>query len=41
MINIFNTLFVTMFGLGKIRFIPGTFGSFSNNSYFIPVFSYT
>ena len=27
MINIFNTLFVTMFGLGKIRFIPGTFGS--------------
>ena len=27
MINIFNTLFVTMFGLGKIRFFPGTFGS--------------
>jgi phosphatidylglycerophosphatase A len=27
MINIFNTLFVTMFGLGKIRLIPGTFGS--------------
>ena len=23
----FNTLFVTMFGLGKIRFFPGTFGS--------------
>ena len=27
MINTLNTLFVTMFGLGKIRFIPGTFGS--------------
>jgi len=25
--NIFNTLFVTIFGLGKIKFIPGTFGS--------------
>tara|TARA_B100001115_G_scaffold129982_1_gene97900 strand:- start:117 stop:620 length:504 start_codon:yes stop_codon:yes gene_type:complete len=27
MIKIFNTLFVTMFGLGKIPRIPGTFGS--------------
>ena len=27
MIKIFNSLFVTMFGLGKIRFIPGTIGS--------------
>ena len=27
MIKIFNTLLVTMFGLGKIKFIPGTFGS--------------
>ena len=27
MIKKFNSLFVTMFGLGKIRFIPGTFGS--------------
>ena len=27
MINKLNTLFVTMFGLGKIRVIPGTFGS--------------
>ena len=27
MIKIFNTLFVTMFGLGKIPIIPGTFGS--------------
>ena len=27
MIKLFNSLFVTMFGLGKIKFIPGTFGS--------------
>lgn len=27
MIKTFNTLFVTMFGLGKIKKIPGTFGS--------------
>ena len=27
MIKNFNSLFVTMFNLGKIRFIPGTFGS--------------
>jgi phosphatidylglycerophosphatase A len=27
MIKIFNFLFVTMFGLGKIKFIPGTIGS--------------
>ena len=27
MIKVFNTLFVTMFGLGKIPKIPGTFGS--------------
>ena len=27
MINKLNFLFVTIFGLGKIRFIPGTFGS--------------
>ncbi len=27
MINIINTLFVTMFGLGKVPKIPGTFGS--------------
>ena len=27
MINSFNSLFVTMFGLGKIKFIPGSFGS--------------
>ena len=27
MIKILNTLFVTMFGLGKVPKIPGTFGS--------------
>ena len=27
MIKIFNSLFVTMFSLGKIKFIPGTIGS--------------
>ena len=27
MIKTFNTLFVTMLGLGKIKFIPGTIGS--------------
>ena len=27
MIKTFNSLFVTMFGLGKINFIPGTLGS--------------
>ena len=27
MIKIFNTLFVTMFGIGKLKLIPGTFGS--------------
>ena len=29
MIKNFNFLFVTMFGLGKIKFMPGTFGSFT------------
>ena len=29
MIKILNTLFVTMFGLGKVKKIPGTFGSFA------------
>jgi len=27
MIKTFNFLFVTMFGLGKVKYIPGTFGS--------------
>ncbi len=29
MIKTFNSLFVTMLGLGKIKIIPGTFGSFA------------
>ena len=29
MIKRFNFLFVTMLGLGKVKFIPGTFGSFA------------
>ena len=29
MIKTLNTLFVTMFGLGKLPKIPGTFGSLS------------
>ena len=29
MIKTFNSLLVTMFGLGKIKIIPGTFGSFA------------
>ena len=31
MIKTFNSLFVTMFGLGKIKFMPGTFGSLATN----------
>ena len=27
MIKTFNSLFVTMFGIGKLKPIPGTFGS--------------
>jgi phosphatidylglycerophosphatase A len=29
MIKTFNFLFVTMFGIGKIKYIPGTIGSFA------------
>ena len=29
MLKTFNSLFVTMLGLGKIKIIPGTFGSFA------------
>ena len=29
MIKSFNSLLVTMFGLGKIKYMPGTFGSFA------------
>ncbi len=31
MIKTFNSLFVTMFGLGKIKFIPGTLGSIATS----------
>ena len=27
MIKSFNSLLVTMFGLGKVKYMPGTFGS--------------
>ena len=30
MIKTFNSLFVTMFGIGKIKMIPGTFGSLAS-----------
>ena len=32
MIKSFNSLFVTMFGLGKIKYMPGTFGSLTTVS---------
>ncbi|MDB9936633.1 phosphatidylglycerophosphatase A [Candidatus Pelagibacter sp.] len=32
MIKTFNSLFVTMFGLGKIKYMPGTFGSLTTVS---------
>ena len=38
MIKTFNSLFVTMFGLGKIRFIPGTFGSLATTIIFYYLF---
>ena len=38
MIKTFNSLFVTMFGLGKIRFIPGTFGSLVTTIFFYYLF---
>ena len=44
MIKTFNTLFVTMFGLGKIPKIPGTFGTLTtviNPYFFFSVFIYT
>ena len=31
MIKTFNSLLVTMFGLGKIKFMPGTFGSLTTS----------
>jgi phosphatidylglycerophosphatase A len=38
MIKTFNSLFVTMFGLGKIRFIPGTIGSLATTVIFYYLF---
>ena len=38
MIKDFNCLFVTMFGLGKIRFMPGTFGSLATTIFLFYLF---
>ena len=38
MIKIFNSLLVTMFGLGKIKFMPGTFGSLATTIYLFYLF---
>ena len=38
MIKYFNSLFVTMFGLGKIRFMPGTFGSLATTIFLFYLF---
>ncbi len=38
MIKIFSSLFVTMFGLGKIKVIPGTFGSLATVIFFYLLF---
>ena len=38
MIKIFNSLLVTMFGLGKIKFMPGTFGSLATTIFFFYLF---
>ena len=38
MIKIFNSLLVTMFGLGKIRFMPGTFGSLATTIFLFYLF---
>jgi len=38
MIKTFNSLFVTMFFLGKIKFIPGTFGSLATTIIFYLLF---
>ena len=38
MINTFNSLLVTMFGLGKIRFMPGTFGSLATTIFLFYLF---
>ncbi len=38
MIKTFNSLLVTMFGLGKIRFMPGTFGSLATTIFLFYLF---
>ena len=38
MIKTFNTLLVTLFGLGKIRFMPGTFGSLATTIFLFYLF---
>ena len=38
MIKNFNSLLVTMFGLGKINFIPGTLGSFATTVFLFYLF---
>ena len=38
MIKIFNSLLVTMFGLGKIKFMPGTFGSLATTVFLYYLF---
>ena len=38
MIKTFNSLLVTMFGIGKIKIIPGTFGSLATTIFLYFVF---
>ena len=40
MTKFLNFLFVTMFGLGKIKFMPGTFGSLATVIILYIFFSY-
>ena len=39
MIKTFNSLLVTMFGLGKIKFMPGTFGSLATTIFLFYLFN--
>jgi len=38
MIKTFNTLLVTMFGLGKVKYMPGTFGSLATTFFLFYIF---
>jgi len=38
MIKTFNSILVTMFGLGKIKYMPGTFGSLATTIFFFYLF---